>query len=60
VLRGIARSDSAANPANPDPSVAVRYGEQRFEDRMVGFFEWAPDRLRRPAGDRLAGFSPPR
>lgn len=44
-LRGIAWYDnSEANPANPDPSVPVRYGEQSFEEMMFGFFEFVPDR----------------
>lgn len=41
VLRGRAWYDnSAANPANPDPTVAVTYGEQSFEEMMFGFFDW--------------------
>jgi hypothetical protein len=52
VLRGRARYDNSAdNPANPDPTVAVSYGEQSFEEMMFGFFEWVPDSLRSPAGD---------
>ncbi len=35
--------NSEANPANPDPSVAVTYGEQSFEEMMFGFFEFVPD-----------------
>lgn len=43
-LRGRAWYDnSEANPANPDPSVPVRYGEQSFEEMMFGFFEWVPE-----------------
>lgn len=43
ILRGRAWYDnSAANPANPDPTVAVTYGEQSFEEMMFGFFEWVP------------------
>jgi len=42
-LRGTAWYDnSEANPANPDPSSPVRYGEQSFEEMMFGFFEWVP------------------
>jgi mono/diheme cytochrome c family protein len=39
--------NSAANPANPDPKVAVRYGEQTWEEMMIGWvdFVWQqPDR----------------
>ncbi len=43
VLRGRAWYDnSAANPANPDPTLTVRYGEQSFEEMMFGFFDWIP------------------
>lgn len=43
VLRGRAWYDNSANnPANPDPTVAVGYGEQSFEEMMFGFFEWVP------------------
>jgi hypothetical protein len=31
--------NSAGNPANPDPSVAVRWGEQTWEEMMIGFLE---------------------
>ena len=42
--------NSANNPANPDPTTAVRFGEQSFEEMMIGYFDWLPD----AAGD-LAG-----
>ena len=35
--------NSANNPLNPDPSVAVRYGHQSWEEMMVGFFDVAVD-----------------
>jgi peroxiredoxin len=31
--------NSEDNPANPDPTIAVRWGEQTWEEMMVGFFE---------------------
>ena len=31
--------NSAANPANPDPSAAVRWGEQTWEEMMIGFVD---------------------
>ncbi|MFV1988157.1 MAG: redoxin family protein [Gemmatimonadota bacterium] len=34
--------NSEANPANPDPSGPVTYGEQSFEEMMFGFFEFIP------------------
>ncbi|MDH3733448.1 MAG: redoxin family protein [Gemmatimonadota bacterium] len=44
-LRGTAWYDnSEGNPANPDPSQSVRYGEQSFEEMMFGFFELIPGR----------------
>jgi hypothetical protein len=40
VLRGTAHFDnSAANPTNPDPTKAVRWGQQTFEEMMFGFVE---------------------
>ena len=33
--------NSANNPANPDPSAEVGYGEQSWEEMMVGFFDVA-------------------
>jgi peroxiredoxin len=42
--------NSAANPANPDPSATVRWGDQSFEEMMVAFFEVAS-----PVGSLKAG-----
>jgi hypothetical protein len=33
--------NSANNPANPDPAKAVKYGEQSWEEMMIGFFDVA-------------------
>jgi hypothetical protein len=33
--------NSANNPANPDPTKAVRFGEQSWEEMMIGFFDVA-------------------
>jgi len=30
--------NSARNPANPDPTVPVRFGEQSFEEMLIGYF----------------------
>jgi hypothetical protein len=35
--------NSANNPRNPDPSVDVTYGQQSWEEMMVGFFDVAVD-----------------
>jgi hypothetical protein len=33
--------NSAGNPHNPDPRAAVRWGEQTYDEMMVGFFDVA-------------------
>jgi hypothetical protein len=33
--------NSANNPRNPDPSVDVKYGQQSWEEMMIGFFDVA-------------------
>jgi Copper type II ascorbate-dependent monooxygenase, C-terminal domain len=41
-LQGVAWFDnSKENPHNPDPDVAVRWGEQTSDEMMVGFFDVA-------------------
>ena len=35
--------NSANNPNNPDPTAEVRYGEQSWEEMMIGFFDVAVD-----------------
>ena len=34
--------NSAGNPANPDPTKTVRFGEQTFDEMMIGYVEWIP------------------
>ena len=34
--------NSKNNPANPDPSKVVRWGDQSFEEMMIGFFDVIP------------------
>lgn len=36
--------NSANNPANPDPSKEVRWGDQSWEEMMIGWFDIAFDR----------------
>lgn len=36
--------NSPNNPRNPDPSVDVAYGQQSWEEMMIGFFDVAVDR----------------
>jgi hypothetical protein len=41
-LQAVAWYDnSKSNPHNPDPTAAVRWGEQTYEEMMVGFFDVA-------------------
>jgi mono/diheme cytochrome c family protein len=41
-LQAIAWYDNSANnPHNPDPNAAVRWGEQTYDEMMVGFFDVA-------------------
>ncbi|MEE8146301.1 MAG: cytochrome c [Longimicrobiales bacterium] len=35
--------NSATNRFNPDPSATVRFGEQTFEEMMIGYFDWIVD-----------------
>ena len=43
-LQAVAWFDnSKANPHNPDPTAAVRWGEQTYDEMMVGFFDVAVD-----------------
>jgi len=43
-LQAVARFDnSKENPHNPDPSAAVRWGEQTYDEMMAGFFDVAVD-----------------
>jgi hypothetical protein len=42
VLQAVAWYDnSAGNPHNPDPNEEVRWGEQTYDEMMVGFFDVA-------------------
>jgi peroxiredoxin len=34
--------NSADNPANPDPAARVHFGEQTFDEMMIGYVEWIP------------------
>jgi len=43
-LEALATFDNSKNnPRNPDPDVAVRYGEQSTDEMMIGFFDVAVD-----------------
>ena len=61
VLEGFATFDnSMGNPANPDPEAEVRWGDQTFEEMMLGYVEYLVPR--RTDGDlaRGAGMTPAR
>jgi hypothetical protein len=45
--------NSAGNPRNPDPSAEVTWGEQSWEEMMVGFFDVAVD----PTVDKVGFFA---
>jgi len=36
--------NSAKNPVNPDPTTRVRWGQQTWEEMMIGFVEYCEDR----------------
>jgi mono/diheme cytochrome c family protein len=36
--------NSPDNPANPDPTSEVRFGEQTWEEMMIGYFDWVATR----------------
>ncbi len=42
IIHGTAHYDNSANnPANPDPTKTVKYGDQSWEEMMFGFFDIA-------------------
>lgn len=43
--------NSAANPNNPDPARAVPWGEQTWDEMMIGWIDYVPD----PPADGSAG-----
>jgi len=43
-LRCLAHFDnSPANPSNPDPAKVVRWGDQTWEEMMIGWIEYYHD-----------------
>ena len=54
LLEGFATFDnSVGNPANPDPEAEVRWGDQTYEEMMLGYVEYLVPR--RTEGDLAAG-----
>ena len=43
--------NSAANPANPDPTQTVLWGEQTWDEMMIGFIDYYEDQPIRAAFD---------
>lgn len=60
-LRALASFDnSPENPNNPDPTKRVRFGDQTWEEMMLGFFQMVrahEDRIARPQGSRTEQFA---
>ena len=51
--------NSEDNPVNPNPNVAVRWGDQSWEEMMIGFFDVIPaDVPSQPTGVRNATVDP--
>ena len=49
-IRVTAKYDNSKdNPFNPDPSKTVRFGEQTFEEMMIGYFDYLPNPASPPA-----------
>jgi hypothetical protein len=43
-IRALARFDnSKGNPANPDPSKEVRFGQQTWEEMLIGYVDYVKD-----------------
>jgi mono/diheme cytochrome c family protein/peroxiredoxin len=43
IVATAAFDNSKDNPFNPDPSKTVRFGEQTFEEMMIGYFDYLPN-----------------
>ncbi len=41
--------NSKDNPFNPDPSKVVKFGEQTFDEMMIGYFDYLPNPAPAPA-----------
>jgi len=47
ILRATAWYDNSdGNPNNPDPTISVGFGEQTFDEMMIGYVNWVPTRAR--------------
>ncbi|GAC1452466.1 MAG: redoxin domain-containing protein [Isosphaeraceae bacterium] len=57
--------NSDQNPANPDPRTSVRWGEQTWEEMMIGYIDYIDDETIDPSAkthekEKLAASSPPK
>ena len=60
-LRATAWYDNSKNnPFNPDPTKSVRFGEQTFEEMMIGYFDFVADPAPAPAADTTKKSGAPR
>jgi len=50
--------NSAANPYNPDPTKEVHWGEQTFEEMMMGYFAVVVDKDKAPGQTAASGSEP--
>ena len=46
--------NSEGNPFNPDPAATVSFGDQTFEEMLIGYFDWIPAAA---TGSRTSGAS---
>jgi hypothetical protein len=44
--------NSLNNKFNPDPAKEVRWGDQTFEEMMIGFFDYSPEKKQQASADR--------
>ena len=47
--------NSAKNKSNPDPTLAVRFGEPTYDEMMTGFIEYTVDSQSLKPGAALGG-----
>lgn len=50
--------NSKGNPHNPNPGITVTWGDQSFEEMMIGYFDWYDPKAPPPAGAPGASAAP--
>jgi len=55
VIECVAHFDNSAdNPANPDPTIDITFGEESYDEMMIGFFDFiVKDGLRPPSSEEM-------